>query len=229
MSPNKRVLTVTAASLLMAGFSVAPAFAAETPDGTVPETTPEVFEETAQAPEIELVPVVESAVEDVVSILPLDLSPDEGESPAPVDPDPVDPDPVDPDPGEGENPGPVDPDPTDPVDPDPTDPVDPGPTDPVDPDPTDPVDPGPTDPTDPDAGTNPGDDTQAPGDSAPGTTPGSSTPSAPAPATGNAAGSSENLAATGVDMSGFVLGGAVVTGIGALALWAGSRRPGMAE
>ncbi len=30
---------------------------------------------------------------------------------------------------------------------------------------------------------------------------------------------------TGVDMQGFVLGGLVVTGIGAFALWAGARRP----
>ena len=48
-------------------------------------------------------------------------------------------------------------------------------------------------------------------------------------AEGGEAGGDEELPTTGVDMQGFVLGGAIVTGIGALALWAGSRRPAAIE
>ena len=49
------------------------------------------------------------------------------------------------------------------------------------------------------------------------------------PVEGGDADGDEELPTTGVDMQGFVLGGAVVTGIGALALWAGTRRPAAIE
>ncbi|OLT29974.1 hypothetical protein BJF83_09855 [Nocardiopsis sp. CNR-923] len=49
MSPKKRALTVTAASLFVAGFSVGPAFA-DTAEETASTTSPEVELQTVAPP-----------------------------------------------------------------------------------------------------------------------------------------------------------------------------------
>ncbi|WP_040684887.1 LPXTG cell wall anchor domain-containing protein, partial [Nocardiopsis halotolerans] len=71
-----------------------------------------------------------------------------------------------------------------------------------------------------------GDQIQAPGGTNPDTNPGDDAPEAAAPVSGDGGGDDEEtLPTTGADMQGFVLGGTIVTGIGALALWASARRP----
>lgn len=72
MTPKKRVLTVTASALFMAGFSVGPVFA-DTVDATTDESVPAAAPETQSQP---LVPVVDGALDTVIE--PLDLPGDPG-------------------------------------------------------------------------------------------------------------------------------------------------------
>ncbi|WP_046469593.1 hypothetical protein [Allosalinactinospora lopnorensis] len=213
MSHTTRAVTVTAAALLATGFSVGPVFA-DTVEETVPETadSPTGVAEVTQETD-SLLP----GVPELGDLIPGDPDPDPPEDPTPPPEDPPE-EPGDPDPDPPEDPTPPPEDP-------PEDPT-PPPEDPPE-DPEVPEDPEPTPPPE-----NDGEgDEQAPpaedegGDEGGEGDEGGDGQHSAAPAAGgdDQAGSGGQLPVTGADLSGFVLGGVLAAGIGAVTIYATRR------